>query len=100
MCIRDRYQTAMDVVAHAGQANPITIVIALGCIFVLWAVKRWAPTAPGALALVVVCTALAYVLGLDARGVNVLGPVTGGWPQLSLPSMHLSLIHISEPTRL
>ncbi|HJY35847.1 MAG TPA: SulP family inorganic anion transporter, partial [Steroidobacteraceae bacterium] len=74
------YRTVTGVVMHAGQANPITILIALGCIFVLWAVKRWAPTAPGALALVVVCTALAYVLGLDARGVNVLGPVTGGWP--------------------
>jgi SulP family sulfate permease len=51
-------------------------------------VRRWAPTAPGALALVVVCTALAYLFGLDARGVSVLGPVAGGWPRLSVPAMH------------
>jgi SulP family sulfate permease len=94
------YRTVTGVVMHAGQANPITILIALGCIFVLWAVKRWAPTAPGALALVVVCTALAYVLGLDARGVNVLGPVTGGWPQLSLPSMHWAEIRQLMPLAL
>jgi len=82
------YQTAMDVVAHAGQANPITVAIALGCIFVLWAVRRWAPTAPGALALVVVCTVLVYALGLDGRGVSVLGPVAGGWPHLTVPAIH------------
>jgi sulfate permease, SulP family len=82
------YRTAMDVVTHAGQANPITVVIALGCSAALWAAKRWAPTAPGPLALVIVCTILAYALGLDGRGVSVLGPVTGGWPHLSVPGMH------------
>ena len=41
------YRTVMDVIAHAGQANPITVAIAVGCIVALWAVKRWAPTAPG-----------------------------------------------------
>ncbi|HEX4970179.1 MAG TPA: sulfate permease [Steroidobacteraceae bacterium] len=94
------YRTVTDVVVHAGQSNPITLVIALGCMFVLWAVKRWAPTAPGALALVVVCTGLAYALGLDARGVNVLGPVAGGWPQLSLPSLHWAEIRQVMPLAL
>jgi sulfate permease, SulP family len=82
------YRTAMDVITHVGQANPITVVIALGCVVALWAARRWAPTAPGALALVIVCTVLAYALGLDARGVNVLGPVAGGWPHLSVPALH------------
>lgn len=82
------YRTVTDVIVHAGQANGITVVIAIGCLVALWAVKRWAPTAPGALALVVVCTALAYLFGLDAHGVSVLGPVAGGWPRLSVPAMH------------
>lgn len=81
------YQTVTDVVTHAGQANAITVVIAVGCMVALWAVRRWAPTAPGALALVIVCTVLAYALGLDERGVNVLGPVAGGWPNLTVPTL-------------
>lgn len=81
------YQTVTDVVTHAGQANAVTVVIALGCMVALWAVRRWAPTAPGALALVIVCTVLAYALGLDDRGVNVLGPVAGGWPSLTVPAI-------------
>jgi SulP family sulfate permease len=91
------YRTVMDVSAHVGQANPITVVIALGCVVALWAVRRWAPTAPGALALVVVCTVLAYALGLDARGVNVLGPVAGGWPQLTVPALHWAEIRQLMP---
>jgi SulP family sulfate permease len=94
------YRTVLDVVTHAGQANPITIAIALGCIAVLWAVRRWAPTAPGALALVVVCTVLAYALSLDDRGVSVLGPVTGGWPHLSVPAMHWNDIRQLMPLAL
>jgi SulP family sulfate permease len=82
------YQTMTDVVAHAGQANAITVVIAVVCMVALWAVRRWAPTAPGALALVIVCTALAHALGLDDRGVSVLGPVPGGWPNLTVPAIH------------
>ncbi|HET9446909.1 MAG TPA: SulP family inorganic anion transporter, partial [Steroidobacteraceae bacterium] len=82
------YRAVTDVVAHAGQANAITVVIAVGCMVALWAVRRWAPTAPGALALVIVCTALAYALGLDDRGVSVLGSVPGGWPSLTVPAIH------------
>jgi sulfate permease, SulP family len=82
------YRTVVDVVGHAGQANPITIAIAAVCMFALWAVRRWAPTAPGALALVILCTVLAYALGLDTRGVSVLGPVEGGLPHLAVPAMH------------
>jgi SulP family sulfate permease len=82
------YQTVTDVLAHAGQANALTVVIAVGCMVALWAIRRWAPTAPGALALVILCTVLAYAAGLDERGVNVLGPVAGGWPNLTVPAIH------------
>jgi SulP family sulfate permease len=82
------YRTVADVATHAGQANPITVAIAVGCMAALWAVRRWAPTAPGALALVIVSTVLAFAFGLDGRGVSVLGPVPGGLPHLSVPAMH------------
>jgi sulfate permease, SulP family len=81
------YQTVMDVIEHAGQANATTVAIAVGCIGVLWAAKRWAPRSPSALSLVIVCTVLVYAFGLDARGVSVLGPVAGGLPPLSLPAL-------------
>lgn len=94
------YRTVTDVITHVGQANPITMIIAVGCVVVLWAVRRWAPTAPGALGLVILCTALAYAFGLDARGVSVLGPVAGGWPHLTVPAMHWAQIQQLMPLAL
>ena len=91
------YRTVLDVGAHVGQSNPITIMIAIGCVVALWAVRRWAPTAPGALALVIVCTVLAYAFGLDARGVSVLGAVAGGLPHLAIPTLHWSEIRQVTP---
>ena len=82
------YQTVVDVIERAAQANPATLAIGVGCIFVLWALKRWAPAAPGPLGLVVVSTALAYAFGLDAQGVRVLGEAPAGLPELSLPTVH------------
>ena len=91
------YRTVTDVITHLGQANLITMIIAVGCVAVLWAARRWAPTAPGALGLVIVCTVLAYAFGLDARGVSVLGPVAGGWPHLTVPAMHWTEIRQLMP---
>lgn len=94
------YQTLIDVVEHAAQANAATVAIGLGCIFVLWALKRWAPTAPGPLSLVIVCTALAYAFGLDAQGVSVLGTVPAGLPSLSLPTVHWAQVQQLLPLAL
>lgn len=91
------YQTVTDVLMHVGQANFVTVSIAVGCMVALWAAKRWAPTAPGALALLIVCTILAYALGLDGRGVSVLGPVAGGWPDLTVPALHWADIRAVLP---
>ena len=82
------YQTVAAVFERMAQANAATVVIAVGCILALLAAKRWAPTAPAPLTLVIVCILLTYALGLDARGVSVLGTVPGGLPDLSLPSVH------------
>jgi SulP family sulfate permease len=81
------YQSMVDLIGLAPQANLETLAIGVGCICVLWGLKHWVPTAPGPLALVVICTALAYALGLDAHGVRVLGEVPAGFPSLSLPAL-------------
>jgi sulfate permease, SulP family len=94
------YQVALDVVERVGQANPMTLVVGVGCIVALWALKRWLPKAPGPLSLVVVCTALAFVAGLDGRGVSVLGEVPAGLPALTLPTMHWAQIQQLLPLAL
>ena len=94
------YQTVLDAVGRAAQANPTTVTIAVGCIVALWAFRRWAPNAPGPLSLVALCTILAYVLGLDAHGVSVLGEVPSGLPRLSLPMLHWADVRTLLPLAL
>jgi SulP family sulfate permease len=94
------YQTLLDVVERAAEANPATLAIGVGCIVALWGLKRWAPTAPGPLVLVIVCTALAYLLGLDEQGVRVLGQAPAGLPDLSLPSVHWAQVEQVLPLAL
>ncbi len=82
------YQSMLDLLARLPQTNMETLVIGVGCMVILWGLRQWAPSAPGPLVLVVICTALAYLLQLDAQGVAVLGPVPVGLPNLSLPTLH------------
>ena len=60
---RSCIETVTDVTHTRRPGESITIVIAVGCMVALWAIRRWAPTAPGALALVIFCTVLAYAFG-------------------------------------
>jgi SulP family sulfate permease len=81
------YQAMFDLSARLAQTNLETAAIGVGCMIMLWGARRWAPSAPGPLALVVICTALAYLLRLDTAGVSVLGAVPVGLPALSLPTL-------------
>lgn len=82
------YRAMIDVAQRLPQTNLETLTIGAGCILVLWGLKQWAPKAPGPLALVIVCTALAWWLDLESHGVRVLGVVPAGLPSLHRPIVH------------
>jgi sulfate permease, SulP family len=82
------YESMLDVMARVPQANLTTLAIGIGCIVFLWAFKRWLPSAPAPLTLVIICTLLAFLFGLENKGVSVLGDVPTGLPSLSLPAVH------------
>lgn len=82
------YEAVLDVISHAGQANPATLAIGVSCILLLLGFTRLSPKAPGPLGMVVVCTLLSYVFGLEAHGVSVLGEVPRGLPELSVPALN------------
>jgi SulP family sulfate permease len=78
-----------DAVRQLGNVHGTTLLLgALGVGFLVL-VKRWRPTAPAALILVVITTALSWWLDLPAKGVQIVGSVPGGLPAFSIP--HLSL---------
>ena len=82
------YQSVIDLSLRLPQVNLETLAIGAGCLLILWGLKHLSPAAPGPLALVVVCTLMAWSLGLDGHGVKVLGEVPAGLPHLALPTVH------------
>jgi sulfate permease, SulP family len=59
----------------------ITSAVVLATVFVL---RRWAPKIPGALVAVVGAIAASAIWDFSARGIEVVGPVSGGLPQFQL----------------
>jgi high affinity sulfate transporter 1 len=67
-----------------------TLALGLGVVAFLFAAKRWWPRLPGPLVAVIGATIITAVLGLEAYGVTLVGPIPAGLPQLSVPQMDIS----------
>lgn len=69
--------------------EPLTVALSAASLALLVGLKRLAPRVPRFLVVVVLGSLAAWGLGLDARGVAVVGEVPGGLPGLALPTLDL-----------
>lgn len=81
-------------------ANPLTMILGLGGIAFLLAMKRISKRIPSQLILVVISTLVVFYFGLDQREVLILGEVPSGVPGFKIPSMDVSLIQSLIPVSL
>lgn len=70
-------------------ANLWSVAIGVGTIVVIRLLKQLAPQIPGALVALALATALVAALGLEQRGVSVLGTLPSGLPGLGLPQVSI-----------
>jgi high affinity sulfate transporter 1 len=71
-----------------GELHVPTAALGVGLVVLLVALRRWVPRLPNPLIVVVAGIGLVVALGLDARGVALLGAVPAGLPPApSLPSL-------------
>ncbi len=75
-----------------GKTNPYTLVIGAGVLAVTLVSERIDGRIPGALIGLVAATLAVIWLGLEARGVPVLGDISGAWPTPRLPSVSLDKV--------
>jgi SulP family sulfate permease len=76
--------------SHLGQANPFTVAIGLGVLAVIALSEKISAKIPGALIGLVAASLAVVGLGLEARGVAVLGQLSTGLPSLTLPDISLT----------
>ncbi|MGH2598736.1 MAG: SulP family inorganic anion transporter [Dehalococcoidia bacterium] len=81
------FPNARSLLENLGEVNGWTAVLGLGGLAVLLLMRRYAPAAPAALIVVLASIVLTAVLGLNDRGVDVVGEIPRGLPALALPDV-------------
>jgi sulfate permease, SulP family len=90
-------EQALSLVEQAGAANPWTLAIGLGVLAIMLAGEAISPRFPGALIGLCLSGLAAITLGLDAKGVPMLGSIAGAAPRLSLPMISSDELYIVAP---
>lgn len=67
--------------------DPLTLVVGVLALGLLFGLHRWAPKAPGALVVLVLGMAAVAAFDLDRRGVEVVGQLPTGLPALGWPDV-------------
>lgn len=78
------------------QTNIYTLVISLAVLGIILGARRINKKIPGALIAVIGAILASYFFDLQSYGVEILGPVPGGLPSISLPDVTISLSLIQE----
>lgn len=83
-----------------GDFNGTTLVVGVGSLVALFGMHALAPQLPGELIVVVAGIVMSRLIGLDERGVALVGEVPRGLPSLALPpwdliSQHAALIMLA-----
>ncbi len=80
------WQEVGSVIAQAGAIHLPTLALGLGVAIALFALRRWAPSLPGPLLVMLAAAAGVALAGPAAQGIAVIGPVPTTVPLPALPN--------------
>lgn len=92
------HEILLHALQQAADIHAVTLSIGLCSILVLVLLKRWYPSFPRALAVVVLSIGVVTAGGLQEQGVAVVGAVPGGLPSPSLPNLNTHTLQALLPT--
>lgn len=88
----------LTILRELPQTHLPTLLVSLCVIAIILLFRHVAPRLPGALIAVVGAICASVALGFSGLGIEVVGPVAGGFPQLALPPMDWGIIQTLLPT--
>ncbi len=94
------FQQVVELISRLDETHLLTFAIGAVCMAVLLIVRRVNRKVPGPLIVVVGAIILSYVLGWEAQGVAVVGPVPAGLPQVTVPAVTVSDVFALLPAAL
>lgn len=81
------WEETVSLVAQLGAVHLPTLVLGLTVTAALFALRRWAPTWPGPLLVMLAAAAVVWLAGLSADGIDVIGEVPRNLPVPAVPSL-------------
>jgi high affinity sulfate transporter 1 len=79
------FEQLWGVIGNLGDTHGRTLAVGGVSLAIVLALRRWVPVVPGSLVAVIVGVAAVELLDLDAKGVDIVGPIDSGLPSLGLP---------------
>jgi sulfate permease, SulP family len=83
----DFFEKLGDLISNLGDTHALTLVIGLGSLALLIALRRYLPKVPGSLAVVLLSVIAAAIFNLDQHGVKLVGHIQRGLPSLGVPDI-------------
>jgi SulP family sulfate permease len=83
-------EAAVDVARNLPSTHLPTLTVAVLAVVALLGLKRIVPRIPSAIVVTVVGIAATLALGLEGRGIRVVGAIPAGLPRIVLPDVDLS----------
>lgn len=89
-----------EAAGRLGAVHLPTLALGAAGIAVLLALRRWTPSLPGALVVAILGAGAVWAGGLDARGVELIGTLPTGLPELRAPQVRWADVKALFPTAL
>jgi sulfate permease, SulP family len=90
------WQKAASWIGSLADTHGATVVVGVVALVVIFGLRFLAPKIPGALVLVVGGLLATWLLGLEARGVALVGDVPSGLPAIVLPDFSYIANHLAD----
>jgi SulP family sulfate permease len=94
------FRQVTELISRLDEAHLLTVAIGVACLAVLLVIRRVNRKIPGPLIVVVLAIIASALLGWQAKGVAVVGPVPAGLPQVTIPAVTVQDIFALLPAAL
>lgn len=84
------FEKAWDLLQHLGDTEPLAIAVGGASLAVLLLLRRFVPLVPGSLVVALVGIAVVALFGLEDEGLDIVGHIDAGLPELGLPGIAAS----------
>ncbi|MGB5635317.1 MAG: SulP family inorganic anion transporter [Waterburya sp.] len=91
------WQKLAEIVHQLPQSHLTTTIIGIASLGLLLILKKFLPKIPGALTAVIIATIAVTVLGLESKGVELVGEIKTGLPSLKIPLVSVAQLKSIVP---